>query len=266
VAGFLICGEEMMQIFIPSLGRADQAHHTIDHLPPAARARTKMVIGAKDFKPYAARFGKEALYVVDVKGIGKVRQHIIDISEGPVLMLDDDLSFFVRRKDNPQLLQRADATDVTLMLKAMESILKTYAHASIAVREGANRNPDDYFIRNTRCLRALGYNADILKREGVRFDRLPVMEDFDVALQLLRLGYESVTLNRWCQDQGRSNAPGGCSTYRSMEVQSKGARGLAKLHPKFVTVVKKQAKSGDAWAEREDVRISWKKAYQSGRF
>lgn len=253
-----------MRIFIPSLGRADQVHHTIDHLPPVVRGQAKLVIGAKDFKAYAARFGEDALYVVDVKGIGKVRQHIIDISEGPVLMLDDDLSFFVRRQDDPRLLEKAKPADVTKMLSAMKRVLNDYAHAAIAAREGANRNTDEV-IYNTRCLRALGYNASVLKKEGVRFDRLPVMEDFDVALQLLRRGYPSITLNKWCQDQGRSNAPGGCSTYRSMQVQSKGAHGLARLHPDFVTVVAKKAKGGGEWAEREDVRISWKKAYEAGR-
>lgn len=253
-----------MRIFIPSLGRADQANHTIDNLPPAVRAKAKLVVGSNDFKAYAERFGEKTLHVVNVKGIGKVRQHIIDISDGPVLMLDDDLSFFVRRKDDPRLLEKAKPADIIAMVDAMERALTKYAHAAVAVREGANRNTDT-FIFNTRCLRALGYDASILKKHNIRFDRLPVMEDFDVALQLLRLGYASVTLNRWCQDQGRSNAPGGCSTYRSMAVQSKGARGLARLHPDFVTVVKKQAKSGDEWAVREDVRVSWKKAYESGR-
>jgi hypothetical protein len=254
-----------MQIFIPSLGRADQAHHTFDQLPPAARKRARLVVAKADAKAYTERFGADAVYVTSAKGIGKVRQHIIDISEGPVLMLDDDLSFFVRRADDPRLLAKATPADVTQMLRAMETTLKKCVHASIAVREGANRNPDDEVIYNIRCLRALGYDASVLKSEGIRFDRLPVMEDFDVALQLLRRGYESHTLNRWCQDQGRSNAPGGCSTYRSLEVQAQGAEGLARLHPGVVTVVTKNAKSKDAWAERRDVRVQWKKAYEIGR-
>jgi hypothetical protein len=177
-------------------------------------------------------------------------------------MLDDDLSFFVRRADRPQLLLRARAGDIKRALKAMEDTLKSHAHAAFAVREGANRTTDAV-IHNIRCLRALGYNASILKDEKVRFDRLPVMEDFDVALQLLRKGYSSVTLNHFLQDQGASNAPGGCSIYRSMEVQAQGAEGLARLHPEFVTVVDKEAKGGGPWATRKDVRIQWKKALKA---
>lgn len=251
-----------MNIFIPSLARAEQVNHTFDNLPPAAQGRALLVVGPKDAPAYAARFGSHRLYITDAKGIGKVRQHIIDISEGPVLMLDDDLSFFVRRDDDRTKLLKATPKDISAMIKRMESTLGRYAHAAIAVREGANRNTEPV-IHNTRCLRALGYNATELKRLGVRFDRLPVMEDFDVALQLLRKGCPSLTLNDWAQDQGTSNAPGGCSTYRSREVQAKGARGLAKLHPDFVTVVTKETKGAWGGGERTDVRIAWKKAYES---
>lgn len=253
-----------MKIFIPSRARADQKNHTWDNLPPSVQERTYFVVHESDFPAYAQRFPEDNILMVDITGIGNVRQHIIDISDGPVLMLDDDLSFFVRRADNPALLEKAGKRDVTTMINAMNRVLGQFAHASIAVREGANRNPDEEILWNIRCLRALGYNAKVLKTEGVRFDRLPVMEDFDVALQLLRKGYPSATLNKWCQDQGASNAPGGCSQYRSMKVQAKGADGLKKLHPDYVTVVTKNAKSKNAWAERRDVRVQWKKAYLDG--
>lgn len=252
-----------MNIFIPSLARADQRNHTFENLPPDVQKRTFMVVGPKDAPAYMRRFGEDHVLITDVKGIGKVRQHIIDVSDGPVFMLDDDLSFFVRRDDDRTKLRKADPVDVRLMVRRMESVLKQNAHAAVASREGANRNTDDY-LYNVRCLRALGYNATVLKREGVRFDRLPVMEDFDVALQLLRRGYRSVTLNTWAQDQGTSNAPGGCSTYRSMEVQAKGARGLHRLHPDFVTVVTKETKGAWGGGERTDVRVAWKKAYDHG--
>lgn len=254
-----------MQIFIPSRARADQRNHTWDNLPPAVQERTYFVVGHEDVPAYAARFGDENLLVVDFEGIGRIRQHVIDISDGPVLMLDDDLSFFVRRKDDPAKLEKATKRDVTTGINAMNRILQHYAHAAFAIREGANRNPDPEIIENVRCLRALGYNAKVLKKEGVRFDRLPVMEDFDVALQLLRKGYPSATFNRLLQDQGASNAPGGCSTYRSMKVQAQGAEGLAKFHPDFVRVVTKNAKSKGCWSERRDVNVQWKRAFKESQ-
>lgn len=254
-----------MKIYIPSLNRAEQKFHTWEQLPKGMRKSAYMVVGEKDAPAYMQRFPEEHVLIVDVKGIGKVRQHIIDISDGPVLMLDDDLQFFTRRKDNPALLEKADSRGIERGIGVLKRALSTnHAHAALAVREGANRNTDDT-IPNIRCLRALGYNASVLKTLGVRFDRLPVMEDFDVALQLLRAGYPSLTVNTLLQDQAGSNVAGGCSEYRTMAVQAKGAKGLAKLHPDFVTVVEKAAKGGGEWATRTDVRIQWKRAYNESR-
>lgn len=254
-----------MDIYIPSLGRADQNAHTLERLAIAG-IDAKMVVGPDDYQAYIDRFGKSSIMKLSpkIKGIGRVRQHLIERSDGPVLMLDDDLGFFVRRDDDPKLLTRAEPKHVRKALKDMEKALKKHAHAAFAVREGANRNTAPH-IYNVRCLRALGYDADVLKREGIRFDRLPVMEDFDVALQLLRKGYHSITLNHFLQDQAGSNAAGGCSTYRSMEVQAEGALGLQALHPEFVTVVDKDAKGAGPWATRKDVRVQWKKAAESAQ-
>lgn len=251
-----------MKIFIPSRARATQANHTWDHLPGHFKERAKIVVHKSEAAEYLERFPKKNILAVDTSGIGNVRQHIIDISKGAVLMLDDDLSFFARRADDPTKLVKTTESGRSHMLCCVAELMENdgYAHVAIAVREGANRNTDELLF-NTRCLRALGYNATILKKEKVRFDRLPVMEDFDVALQLLRKGYASATLNTFVQDQGTSNAPGGCSTYRTKDVQELGALGLERLHPDFVTVVQKETKGAWGGGVRTDVRIAWKKAY-----
>ena len=64
---------------------------------------------------------------------------------------------------------------------------------------------------------------------------------------------------------GVSNADGGCSSYRSLELQEKTSNKLKDKFPEFVTVVKKKTKTG--WnniGERVDVRIRWQKAYKTG--
>ena len=253
-----------MQIYIPSLARAGQANHTFENLPPDLQARTHMVVSHKELSAYSDRFGNDRVFAVPVKGIGKVRQAIIDMSNGPVLMLDDDLRWFTRRVDDPTKFTKSTVAEVRKMISAVEKALRKYAHVAIAPREGGNRNiePELY---NTRCLRALGFDASVLRREGVRFDRVRVMEDFDVALQLLRLGYTSCSLNRWVQDQTTSNAPGGCSEYRTLEVQARGAQALAMLHPEFVTTVEKTTLGAWGGTTRTDVRVAWKKAFGSSR-
>lgn len=254
-----------MNIYIPSRGRAG-AELVWHRLPPPWREGAMLVVPKDEKKDYAHYSGVPVKNILapDVHGIGAVRQWIVDRCDYSVLMLDDDIHFFARRKDDPTKLLKASPSDTAKMLVVCDNVLQDHAHIGIATREGANRCTDK-FIDNTRLLRALGYRPAILKKHGIRFDRLPVMEDFDVALQLLRLGYPSRQVNYFTQDQGASNAPGGCSEYRTMEVQAKGAEGLAKLHPEFVTVVEKEPLKSGGWSgqARKDVRIAWKKAFAS---
>jgi hypothetical protein len=259
-----------MRIYIPSRARADQRNHTFDNLPPALQEQALFVVSKDDKKSYEDRFGKRHVKVCNVTGIGRVRQNIVDFHysnsiEWPdprMVMLDDDLSFFVRRKDDPTKLRPATDNNVVKLFDLMEGLLSGYAHVGIAAREGANRNTAQR-LYDTRMLRALAYDTSVLKELKVRYDRSPVMEDFDVTLQLLRAGYSNCVINSYAQDQGTSNAPGGCSTYRTREVQAEGAARLKELHPDFVTVVTKETKGAWGGGERTDVRIAWKKARES---
>lgn len=254
-----------MQIYIPSRGRAT-LHRTFFNLPHKWQQAAQVVVPYGERGAYAeAGVPNMSITPVRVQGIGKVRQWIIDNSDGKVLMLDDDLDFFVRRLDDRTKLTKASPRDINNMLMACDAALDKYAHIGIATREGANRNVEP-IIENVRLLRALGYRADILKHLKVRFDRIPVMEDFDVALQLLERGHPSACINHWTQDQPGSNTEGGCSTYRTSEVQAQGAHGLSQRHPEFVTVIEKPPLKSGGWdgKPRTDVRIAWKKAYNHG--
>ncbi len=140
-----------------------------------------------------------------------------------------------------------------------------YALVGISARQGNNRQ-EDTRVFNTRMNNAYAMHCDTLRKNPIRWDRMPLMEDFDVTLQLLRLGYENAVLYEFAWNQsGGSSAAGGCSGYRTNEMQAQCAGRLKELHPDFVTVVTKKAKGG-AWKgmeERKDVRMQWKKALAS---
>jgi hypothetical protein len=96
------------------------------------------------------------------------------------------------------------------------------------------------------------------------FDRLKVMEDFDFTLTLLENGGRNAVTLDYVWNQTGSNQPGGCSDYRTAEVQAKAAKELAKLHPGVVKVVEKEVIGKTSWGgmkTRTDVRIQWRKAY-----
>lgn len=254
----------MMQIYVPTRSRAG-TQITLANLPTLDNVT--IVVNYDQVDEYYRKVSSVNMLVCppDVDTIGKVRQFICtqhDVGKyGPkLLMLDDDLKFFARRTDDPTKFRPINGTkEVDLMIKTIDKLLDGYAHAGILAREGGNRVLEKY-EHSTRLLRALAYRVDVMRKHDVRFDRLIVMEDFDVALQLLELGYPNVRVQEYVQDQTRSNAPGGCSTYRTLARQEEGALGLARLHPPFVTVVHKQTKTAWNGQERTDVMIAWKKA------
>jgi hypothetical protein len=249
-----------MQIFIPSRNRGYR-QETFKNLPHSLREKTIILLDEDDDHERYRGYPTQVLPDY-VRGIGGVRQWIIDNAKDKVVMLDDDLRFASRRYDDPTKFTPATDADITKAFMDLDRILDRYAHASLSTREGGNRNTNDY-IWNTRLLRVLAYRADILRKENIRFDQIPVMEDFDVTLNLLRRGYPNIAVNYLVQDQLGSNLAGGCSEYRTLAVQASAAHMLEARHPQFVTVVTKKTKTAWGGQERTDVRISWKQALRS---
>lgn len=262
-----------MRIYIPSLGRPHKqiTWNELQGVRGLKKSDVVVVVGHEDVDAYTNPGNNGMTFLVpppSIKGIGKVRQWLLEYhakhsTDQRMVMMDDDLTFSTRRTDDPTKAVPATKEDIARMLKSMAGMLKYMLHGSIIAREGANRVADHGVLYNTRLLRVLGYRAADVLKLGVKFDRLPVMEDFDVTLQLLRLGKENFSICEWWQNQAGSGLEGGCSTYRDMEMQKVGALGLKKLHPDFVTVVEKTTKGAWGGGTRTDVKIAWKKAFAS---
>ena len=261
-----------MKIYIPSLSRPTKqiTWNELRGVKGLRKGDVSVVINRGEVNDYVK--GNPDIVLItppsSVRGIGKVRQWLLEYhaknnNDQRMVMMDDDLTFSTRRTDDPTKATPATKNDIMQMLKCMDGMLKYKWHGSIVAREGANRFADDAVLDNTRLLRVLGYRAADVLSLGVRFSRLPVMEDFDVTLQLLRAGKENFALCEWWQNQAGSGLDGGCSTYRDREMQATGAHGLKKLHPDFVTVVEKTTKGAWGGGTRTDVRIAWKKAFAS---
>lgn len=248
-----------MEIFIPTRGRVVQ--ETYFSLPADLQSKVTFVIPWGD--DCIRGTGRVRRTPPEIQGIGPTRQWIIDNAQSnKVAMLDDDLVFATRRTDEPTKFREATEHDIHNLFFSLSVHLDQFAHVGVATREGGNRDTRD-FVCNTRLLRILCYRTDVLRREEIRFDRLEFMEDFDVTLQLLRRGYANLKVNWIVHNQRSSNAPGGCSTYRTLEKQSQAARGLRTLHSEFVDVVTKKTKTAWNGMERQDVRIQWKLAFDS---
>ncbi len=130
---------------------------------------------------------------------------------------------------------------------------------------------DDFVFRleydgnqNTRLNGCIIYRRSVFLDERIEHDRMNPMNDFDVNLQLLRLGYDNHLIAEFCYNQGGTNAPGGSSDYRTLETQAASAHKLADLHPGFVNIRHKVNKTGPVeLRERTEVTVFWKKARAS---
>jgi len=254
-----------VDIIIPTYGRAG-SQSTLKQLNGAGIVPT-LVVQERERHLYKMYEPAAKIYVLPdkIRTIAPTRQHILEFvgSDDRMVMMDDDLVFFKRRDDDRTKLRDIDPAELAHMLEVMDTALSTWPHVGIAAREGANRVTESH-VENTRIMRVLGYNRKVLRKECITFGRIEVMEDFDVALRLLRMGHPNLVLNEYAHNQAGSGAAGGCSHFRTKELHAICAHRLAEMHPGFVKVVQKETKGAWGGGTRTDVNIYWKKAFAAG--
>ena len=254
-----------MKLFIHTLGRPDK-QTTLAQLPDSLKADTILVVQEQEYASYSRRFPEMCVPLPrEIKRLSPTRQWIMDYAKeqgmDKIVMMDDDLTFAVRRDDTTKL-HKATPEDVKDIFQWLKLQLDDYAHAGISAREGNNTVAEGR-KEVGRMMRLLAYDVDAFHKEGIRFDRIDTKQDFDVTLQFLRKGMPN-SIGYWAaHNQAGSNVAGGCSTYRDQEMMSRCSNELAELHPGFVKVVQKETKTSWGGGVRTDVVISWKKAYKS---
>lgn len=250
-------------IVITSRERATRCR-VLKFLSPEILSRTVLVVHRQErdaYMPFVKQYGLRAVVCHRHDKLGSIRQWVVEAAKKPkLILLDDDIQFFVRKRGEIRL-QKADDAEVTKMFVAISTTLDTYAHVSISAREGNNHGPDDW-VYTTRMLRLLAYDTAILL-ECAQFDRIEIMSDFDVTLQLLCAGYPNAVSFHWAQDQPGTQSPGGCAAYRTVEAHRETCYKLMDLHPNFVRIREKENKTGGEFGKRTEVTISWKKALES---
>lgn len=270
-----------MLLYVHSAGRGHLPLPTLDTLLSSGRRDSvRLVVQAKEVRSYAQHINKlaepqEQLVVLPskIKTLSPTRQFLLENCPAPrMCLLDDDLAFATRRKDDPTRFIQASRKCINIMLARIESTLSKHVHVGLMAREGGNRVPMDDcgkpvpLLYATRMMRVLAYRVGDVRslRPAPRFDRLPTKQDFDMTLQLLRAGFPNAVITEFVHNQAGSNTEGGCSAYRDEAMMAKSAEGLRKLHPEFVKVVTKETKSAWGGGERVDVQIAWKKALKAG--
>lgn len=253
-----------MRIYIPTYRRPG-AQHTFNALSPYWRERTTLVLDAWDARVMANWLNDNdaAIWIPpeNIQTIAAKRAWIIEnAQEEKIVMMDDDLRFAVRvREDDKIRLRPAGGEQVEYHLHDLEKRLDHFVHAGFSARQGNNRLPAGW-RSPARMMYILGYRPEIL-REECELGRIETREDFDYTLQLLRKGLANSVTADICVDQ-KYNAKGGCSEDRTVEASNADADRLVELHPGFVKIVEKDYKSS---VPRREVTIQWKRALEAGR-
>lgn len=257
---------DSLGIYIPSRARYDSKQDTIQRIPFNWLKQTSLVVPKNEADHYkrALKGSGVSIMKCPLNGIHNVRQWCLENSTDKYLLfLDDDMKFGVRTEGVRTV--NADFDDVDSMFKLLIKWLDSgFMHVGISQRAGNNHVKSNY-AETTRMNNAYAYNVKEFLKTGVRFDRLEVMEDFDVTLSLLKKGFNNRVTFQYAWSQRKSGDVGGCSIYRTSQLQKECALKLSKLHPGVVRVVEKTSKQrweGMESSKRTDVVIQWKKAYK----
>ena len=251
-----------MFIYIHTSCRPDK-QTTLRSFPSELIKRTRLVVQEKEKDRYYPFKDNIVILPKDIDKLSPTRQWILENAEtNKFVMMDDDLTFAYRKPQTGTQLHKASSEDIINMFNAIELGLDKYIHVGISAREGNNR-VELGTKTVTRMMRLLAYNKQKVLDTGARFDRIDTKQDFDMTLRLLCKGHENLVLYDFAHNQPGSNNTGGCSRYRNSEMMDRCSHELAELHPGFVKVVEKATKTSWGGGTRTDVRIAWKKAYES---
>lgn len=259
-------------IFINSSHRAGPIK-TVVQFPLSWKAFTKIVVPKDQAMAYTKKQKWPILKIpADVPSyLPPQRQWVMENSIYKfVFFMDDDLSFGTRQKD--MKLKKSTPAEMEAMLTLVKSFLieEEIPIVGISTQNGNNRVEDD-FTDITRVTRCYCVNKAIFNIVGKTFAPIPdfVMEDFHINLCFLEQGYSNRVIYKYAQVDSGTNTKGGCSDYRTAKSQKTSANLLAKLHPNYVSVVKKRTKSNwkgfeqdkNGYVTRTDVIVHWKKAF-----
>jgi hypothetical protein len=89
--------------------------------------------------------------------------------------------------------------------------------------------------------------------------------DLNLALRMLTDGFLTAYLTSVFIPDNVNN-PGGCSTYRTIELERQSVAYLKAKYPGIVSTYKKLGWVGDASVEREAPVVAWKKAFNHAKF
>jgi hypothetical protein len=176
-------------------------------------------------------------------------------------MLDDDLLFATRISADDWHLRGIHGKElIPVFQRIEEKVGPEFPHVGLGQRQGNNQLETVGWKSPGRMVCALGYYLPVVAKE-CRWDFVELREDYCVTLQLLLKGYPNAIWTGTVVDQ-KHDAPGGCSTWRTVAMADAEAEKLAKLFPDYVSVRDREYETS---VRRKEVVVQWQEALDDGR-
>lgn len=186
-----------------------------------------------------------------------------------VFLMDDDLTLFEPRQPDLRVIGTATPSQQLEMIGWVDRSLDDFAHCAFTERHVGWADAEECVIA-TKGIQCVGYNVKrIIEETDCQFNKgVPdwfFMEDYHMTIQLLRAGLPNIVSRVYRVNFGPSNAKGGCSEFRTPEAMKEASKLLESLHPEFVKAVEKETKMSFGGGKRWNVRVQWRKAYESSK-
>lgn len=257
-----------MNLYIMTRGRVGK-QYTLSRLPKKWKEKTWLVApGSENHEwnhwhqpDHVTNYSQKFQWLLD--GMPNVVGNLCDKNDKAVI-LDDDLVFSKRTlvDGKPSLRTIEDPEELGVLFDYMEHLLDDYPLVGVHPRQmGQNTKPP--YVENGRIICIQGINRRLIGQ--VKVDQFPILADVVLNCTLLARGQKNAIITTHFQDHGPCQAPGGCSIYRTPQMQRAAVEYLAARFPGFVKVSNRRPKVA-TWLgeERYDYTCQWKKLHAAG--
>lgn len=257
-----------MNLYIMTRGRL-RKQLTLATIPWEMRQRVFLVVGASEEAEHYELYGKTGAAQIltvphTVTNYSQKFQWLLDNNEGKFVIMDDDLSFAYR--EGAKLLHTTEPQKIMHMWSVVEDMLDDAPLVGIHPRQMGHTQPEPY-VENGKiiCIQAINKELFPDPKNMPRVDEFPILADVMLNCYLLSNGYHNAILTSYTQDHASCQAPGGCSIYRTTDMQRKAVERVAELYgPHAQAVIKRPKRAKWMGDERVDLRVQWKRMYAEG--
>lgn len=257
-----------MNYYIMSSGRANN-QITWDHLPADIKGRTSIVCNPGEYQDYTAGGPHNRAHIIEppeeINDYSKKMQWLIDLIKedtGIGAIMDDDLWFDIRRDDAEKLRKPMTNDEILPMFEQVEALLQDTALVGIHPRQFGH-NKELPYVENGKMVCFHAINTRLWPAHFPRVDGFPILSDVRLVAGLLARGVPNKLITTFVVDWAPCMADGGCSDYRTHEMQKQGCEQLEEMFGPYLKVKKKTTKGDGFGGERYDFTCRWKDLYRN---